>query len=548
MTSRYTNPAICAGLAGVAAWASPTCANALTVLGQDVSRIDPGLSFAAGCIAGAVIASGTSLVVTRMAETRHRAVFDSARRVREANGQAAPSAWDMSCQDAARTLSSDGARETLAAAASEHQPRHAARSTQRGMTGSWEQTGNIRVQPAPHVAAAASEGATATPVASNDAAPAASASGHTAPASAAAQRQKETRYTVPSHYGVMSDAEADAAWDSWLKGSDSVDYADVAEDYVRKITLAERMAARAKGVASVLQERLGAAKMEGLPVIARADGSVGDVGEAWWDQAFGNEVRPATASVVGMESVNEGLADNSAVLFCAQTPAAAAAAKNLWVAQAAQAAARQQSAAPAQAAQPAPSASAQPAQPATPQPTPVASARSAQPASPQPAPVASAQPAAAASVAVEPRRDREVIASRLADPAEAFPAQGQRWSDQQQDLWAVALAALDERTNEDIAMSAANAVPASSPASFDEELDEVDHLEPDTIFMAFKPQAGRPDVTDTESYVDMLVDQELARNESKSVRKLAHHGIRKRFKVIDGGTADIPAHHFALQG
>ena len=529
MTSRHTSPAICAGLAGVAAWATPTYANALTVLGQDVSRIDPGLSFAAGCIAGAVIASGTSLVVTRMAETRRRAAVDSAGRMRGANGQAAPSAWDMSGQDATGTLSSVGAGETSAAVASECQPRHAARSTQRGMTGSWEQTGNTRVQPAPHVAAAASEGATAAPVANNHAAPAASASGHTAPASATAQGQKGTHYTVPSHYGVMSDAEADAAWNSWLKGSDSVDYADVAEDYVRKITLAERMAARAKGVASVLQERLGAAKMEGLPVIARADGSVGDVGEAWWDQAFGNEVRPATASVAGMESVNEGLADNSAVLFCAQTPAAAAAAKDLWVAQAAQAAARQQSPAPAQAAQPASSASAQPAQPAT----------------PQPAPSASAHPAPAA---VEPRRDREVIATRLADPAEAFPAQGQRWSDQQQDLWAVALAALDERTNEDIAMAAANAVPAPSPASFDEELDEVDHLEPDTIFMAFKPQAGRPDVTDTDSYVDMLVDEELARNESKSVRKLAHHSIRKRFKVIDGGTADIPARHLALQG
>lgn len=529
MTSRHTSPAICAGLAGVAAWATPTCANALTVLGQDVSRIDPGLSFAAGCIAGAVIASGTSLVVTRMAETRRRAAVDSAGRMRGANDQAGPSAWDMSGQDATGTLSSGGAGETSAAVASEQQPRHAARSTQRGMTGSWEQTGNIRVQPAPHVAAAASEGSTAAPVANNHAAPAASASGHTAPASATAQKQKETRYTVPSHYGVMSDAEADAAWDSWLKGSDSVDYADVAEDYVRKITLAERMAARAKGVASVLQERLGVAKMEGLPVIARADGSVGDVGEAWWDQAFGNEVRPATASVAGMESVNEGLADNSAVLFCAQTPAAAAAAKNLWVAQATQAAARQQSAAPAKAAQPAPSASAQPAQPAAQQPAPSASAPS-------------------ASVAVEPRRDREVIATRLADPAEAFPAQGQRWSDQQQDLWAVALAALDERTNEDIAMAAANAVPAPSPASFDEELDEVDHLEPDTIFMAFKPQAGRPDVTDTDSYVDMLVDEELARNESKSVRKLAHHSIRKRFKVIDGGTADIPARHLALQG
>lgn len=538
MTSRHASPAICAGLAGVAAWATPTCANALTVLGQDVSRIDPGLSFAAGCVAGAVIASGTSLIVTRMAETRRRAAVDSAGRMRGANGQAAPSTWDMSGQDATGALSSGAAGETSAAVASEHQPRHAVRSTQRGMTGSWEQTGNIRVQPAPHADAAASEGATATPVTSN----------HVAPASTDAtsgQRQKEARYTVPSHYGTMNDAEADAAWDSWLRGSDTVDYADVAEDYVRKITFAERMAARAKGVASVLQERLGAAKMEGLPVIARADGSVGDVGESWWDQAFGNEVRPATASVAGMESVNEGLADNSAVLFCAQTPAAAAAAKDLWVAQAAQAAAGQQSVAPTQASRPAAAASARPAQPAAPQAARPAPTASSKPAAPQTAAEASARPA---SVAVEPRRDREVIATRLADPAEAFPAQGQRWSDQQQDLWAVALAALDERTNEDIAMAGANAVPAPSPASFDEELDEVDHLEPDTIFMAFKPQAGRPDVTDTDSYVDMLVDEELARNESKSIRNLAHRGIRKRFKVIDGGTADIPARHLALQG
>lgn len=538
MTSGHASPAICAGLAGVAAWAAPTCANALTVLGQDVSRIDSGLSFAAGCVAGAVIASGTSLIVTRMAETRRRAAVDSAGRMRGTNGQAAPFAWDMSGQDATGALSSGAAGETSPAAASEQQPRHAARSTQRGMTGSWEQTGNIRVQPAPHVAAAASEGATAAPVASN----------HVTPASTDAtsgQRQKETRYTVPSHYGTMNDAEADAAWDSWLKGSDAVDYADVAEDYVRKITFAERMAARAKGVASVLQERLGAAKMEGLPVIARADGSVGDVGEAWWDQAFGNEVRPATASVAGMESVNEGLADNSAVLFCAQTPAAAAAAKDLWAAQAAQAAAGQQSAAPTQASRPAAAASARPAQPAAPQAAHPAPTASTQPAAPQTTAEASVRPA---SVAVEPRRDREVIATRLADPAEAFPAQGQRWSDQQQDLWAVALAALDERTNEDIAMAGANAVPAPSPASFDEELDEVDHLEPDTIFMAFKPQAGRPDVTDTDSYVDMLVDEELARNESKSIRNLAHRGIRKRFKVIDGGTADIPARHLALQG
>lgn len=70
------------------------------------------------------------------------------------------------------------------------------------------------------------------------------------------------------------------------------DYGDIAENYVRKQTLRERMAARASGVASVLAERLGREDMfDDLPVIARADGSVGDVGTSWWDNRLGKSVR-----------------------------------------------------------------------------------------------------------------------------------------------------------------------------------------------------------------------------------------------------------------
>ena len=86
----------------------------------------------------------------------------------------------------------------------------------------------------------------------------------------------------------QAEAAIEDAWSAWEAGAKaSSDYVDVAEGYVRTRTFAERMSARAKGVASVLSERLGAAKMDGLPVIARADGSVGDVGESWWDEAFG---------------------------------------------------------------------------------------------------------------------------------------------------------------------------------------------------------------------------------------------------------------------
>ncbi len=161
------------------------------------------------------------------------------------------------------------------------------------------------------------------------------------------------------------------------------------------------------------------------------------------------------------------------------------------------------------------------------------------------APQAPAKPVAAQQTAPSPqagqpmvaRTDRASIAERLGDPEVAFPdKKTTRWSDQQQDLWQVALAALDERTNEEVAMrAAAQPVPVTFTPGFD-ELDEPDHIEPVTQFMAFKPQAGKPDVVDAESYVDMLVDQELSKSESPAVRKLARHGIRDFFKVVDGGT------------
>ncbi len=114
-------------------------------------------------------------------------------------------------------------------------------------------------------------------------------------------------------------------------------------------------------------------------------------------------------------------------------------------------------------------------------------------------------------------------------------------------MWAEALAALDERYEEQVVMEAAAApqVVVTTPAG--DELDEPEGLEPNTAFIPFKPQAGHPEVVDTDSYVDMLVDQELARNESPSVRRLARHKLRDYFKVIDG-TGDIKsARHLAAQ-
>ncbi len=318
-----------------------------------------------------------------------------------------------------------------------------------------------------------------------------------APRASATREWEQTGNIRVQSVSDASNAEEaiEDAWSAWEAGAKaSNDYVDVAEGYVRTRTLAERMSARAKGVASVLSERLGSAKMEGLPVIERADGSVGDVGESWWDEAFGDDVRTVASASFGGQSVEDAMADNSAVLFTAQTPAEAAAARAVWQTQ----------------------------QPAPQQPEPQ-----------QPAPAA--QPATEAPT----RSVRDELEARLGNPEEAFPEK-KRYTDEQQDLWAVALAALDERYEEQVNMAA----PAPVPASVD-LLDEPEGLEADTAFIPFRPQAGHPEVVDTDSYVDLLVDQELARNESASVRRLARHKIRDYFKVIDGTGNIAGARHLA---
>lgn len=314
----------------------------------------------------------------------------------------------------------------------------------------------------------------------------------------------------------QAEAAIEDAWSAWEAGAKaSSDYVDVAEGYVRTRTFAERMSARAKGVASVLSERLGAAKMDGLPVIARADGSVGDVGESWWDEAFGADVRTVASASFGGQSVEDTMAGNSAVLFTAQTPAEAAAARAVWQSQRVGA----------------PQPAAEPQAPTASQGTPT----------PRPAAPASDAPTVRQQAQVRPRSVRDELDARLGNPEEAFPEK-KRYTDEQQDLWAVALAALDERYEEQVNMAAP--APAPMPASA-EMLDEPEGLAADTAFIPFRPQAGHPEVVDTDSYVDLLVDQELARNESASVRRLARHKIRDYFKVIDG-TGDITgARHLA---
>ena len=99
------------------------------------------------------------------------------------------------------------------------------------------------------------------------------------------------------------------------------------------------------------------------------------------------------------------------------------------------------------------------------------------------------------------------------------------------DAWERALRSLDEKI--------AAVAPPQDPIGFidnvggADSLDEPDNLEPQTDFIHFKAPGGHPEVVDTGSYVDFLIEDEFSRNTSKAVRKTS----RRFLRVLEGGTS-----------
>lgn len=115
--------------------------------------------------------------------------------------------------------------------------------------------------------------------------------------------EKGTRASRRNADGSDADEKHGHAAGSSTSGAHAArDYEDIAENYVEKQSFRKRMATRAQGVAATLSARIDANRMEGLPVIERADGSVGDVGTPWWTAAVG----PA---VSGPHGISEAAAD-----------------------------------------------------------------------------------------------------------------------------------------------------------------------------------------------------------------------------------------------
>ena len=270
------NPAVVAGLlSGLVLVAEPASAYALTA--NEIRQTPLGAIFTGigvGLAAVAVI-SGTALVVSRAVNRGEKTDGVEAKSQSAATFQSSDEALSSKQVSAASNFSPeesiviplDSSRRSIAA----YKPKHM-RASQ------WDMTGSIRVQ------------STELPV---------------QPAESPA---KKSQVVSTAAEGVLPVRAKKAPAHS------TNDYAQIAENYTKLLSWRERTVARAKGAAAVLLERLGQDPMDGLPIIERADGTVGDVGTAWWTKAVGEEsiTRDFGIAEIGAEAIPEDFTNHAA--------------------------------------------------------------------------------------------------------------------------------------------------------------------------------------------------------------------------------------------
>ena len=270
------NPAVVAGLlSGLVLVAEPASAYALTA--NEIRQTPLGAIFTGigvGLAAVAVI-SGAAVVVSRVANRGEKTGGAEAKIQPSTTSQVEDEAASPKRVAAASNFSPeeslviplDSPRRSIAA----YKPKHMKASQ-------WDMTGSIRVQ------------STEPPV------------------QTAEPPAKKAQVVTAAAEGVLPVRAKKAPAHS------TNDYAQIAENYTKLLSWRERTVARAKGAAAVLLERLGQDPMDGLPIIERADGTVGDVGTAWWTKAVGEEsiTRDFGIAEIGAEAIPEDFTNHAA--------------------------------------------------------------------------------------------------------------------------------------------------------------------------------------------------------------------------------------------
>lgn len=270
------NPAVVAGLlSGLVLVAEPASAYALTA--NEIRQTPLGAIFTGigvGLAAVAVI-SGAAVVVSRVANRGEKTDGAEAKIQPSTTSQVEDEAASPKRVAVASNFSPeeslviplDSPRRSIAA----YKPKHM-------RTSQWDMTGSIRVQSAE------------------------------LPVQPAEPPAKKSQVVSTAAEGVLPVRAKKAPAHS------TNDYAQIAENYTKLLSWRERTVARAKGAAAVLLERLGQDPMDGLPIIERADGTVGDVGTAWWTKAVGEEsiTRDFGIAEIGAEAIPEDFTNHAA--------------------------------------------------------------------------------------------------------------------------------------------------------------------------------------------------------------------------------------------
>lgn len=264
---------------------------------------------------------------------------------------------------------------------------------------------------------------------------------------------------------------------------------DFAEHYAQHESFKERMMTRAQGVREILSSRLSKNRYSDIPVIERADGSVGDVGEAWWSACVDEELQK-TGKLAG-SPVAQVAGSVSAVAASASAPAASA---------------------PALA-----------------------------PQAPAPATPAASAPASKKPAAYPQLSQGQRIARSIAEVDEGiYPMRREVEDLEKKDLFEEALRAMGDAMPADQAKAPifADSIGGSST------IDEVDDIEAATAFIPFKVPPAHPEIHDTKSYIDYLVEDEFRRSKQQKhrahTRSNAPAPHAPMLRVIEGGSQALP--------
>lgn len=245
----------------------------------------------------------------------------------------------------------------------------------------------------------------------------------------------------------------------------ATDYEEIADNYVKRNTFKERMAVRAAGVAKTLRSRIDAERMSDMPVITRADGSVGDVGTGWWTATVGQDAI----------SSNKGFAEDSGDLEIPSDFTNPGAGKFFEEAHKKSTAARS---------------------------------------------IAARVAFVDQGVYPEKRSVADLSAGKD-DWEKSLRSMDENIATESGAPKVVVAASTDTG-----AMSMPVHAAFFDNIGSADTLDEPDNMAGSTAFLMFKTPAGHPEVKDTESYVDYLIGDEFKRNSSRAARKSSANFLR----------------------